>query len=193
MGHHRMNSFFLLWYHYLILFSGGSMQDLWMGGALVYWLGWIGTVGKLALPIPPPPQKKKFEASLRPWSHGQPSQCPRGGGACECLHPPSGNPVSAPEMDPPLSKILDPPLQPFRICLTWPPWVQACRCFHLPDVKCNYRLTKPVAVFTYLTWSVRPAKPRCPDEETMNIETLNWRSTGRVYTLCTPWHAHIST
>ena len=24
-------------------------------------------------------------------------QCPRGGGgACECLHPPSGNPVSAP-------------------------------------------------------------------------------------------------
>ena len=32
-------------------------------------------------------------------SHGQ---CPRGGGACECLHPPlSGNPVSAPEMDPP--------------------------------------------------------------------------------------------
>ena len=44
------------------------MQDLWMGGGgdldppLVYWLGWIGTVGKLALPIPPP----KFEASLRP-------------------------------------------------------------------------------------------------------------------------------
>ena len=43
------------------------MQDLWMGGGggggpldppLVYWLGWIGTVGKLALP--------KFEASLRP-------------------------------------------------------------------------------------------------------------------------------
>ena len=33
--------------------------------------------------------------------------------ACECLHPPpplSGNPVSAPEMPPPLSKILDPPL-----------------------------------------------------------------------------------
>ena len=36
------------------------MQDLWMGGGggaldppLVYWLGWIGTVGKLALPIPP--------------------------------------------------------------------------------------------------------------------------------------------
>ena len=22
-------------------------------------------------------------------------QCPRGGGACECLHPTSGNPVSA--------------------------------------------------------------------------------------------------
>ena len=42
------------------------MQDLWMGGGgaldppLVYCLGWIGTVGKLALPIPPPPQ------SLRP-------------------------------------------------------------------------------------------------------------------------------
>ena len=36
------------------------MQDLWMGGGggaldppLVYWLGWSGTVGKLALPIPP--------------------------------------------------------------------------------------------------------------------------------------------
>ena len=35
------------------------MQDLWMGGGgpldppLVYWLGWIDTVGKLALPIPP--------------------------------------------------------------------------------------------------------------------------------------------
>ena len=35
------------------------MQDLWMGGGgaldppLVYCLGWIGTVGKLALPIPP--------------------------------------------------------------------------------------------------------------------------------------------
>ena len=34
------------------------MQDLWVGGGpldppLVYWLGWIGTVGKLALPIPP--------------------------------------------------------------------------------------------------------------------------------------------
>ena len=38
------------------------MQDLVMGGGggglaldppLVYWLGWIGTVGKLALPIPP--------------------------------------------------------------------------------------------------------------------------------------------
>ena len=27
-------------------------------------------------------------------------QCPRGGGACECLHPtpPSGNPVSAPDI-----------------------------------------------------------------------------------------------
>ena len=39
----------------------------WAGGGggaldppLVYWLGWIDTVGKLALPIPPPPQ------SLRP-------------------------------------------------------------------------------------------------------------------------------
>ena len=64
MGHHRVNSFFLLRYHYLILFSGGYMQDLWMGGGgwgwgwglwicLWYWLGWIGTVGKLALPIPP--------------------------------------------------------------------------------------------------------------------------------------------
>ena len=37
------------------------MQDLWMGGggggsgsaSGIYWLGWIGTVGKLALPIPP--------------------------------------------------------------------------------------------------------------------------------------------
>ena len=36
------------------------MQELWMGGGggpldppLVYWLGWIDTVGKLALPIPP--------------------------------------------------------------------------------------------------------------------------------------------
>ena len=70
MGHHRVNPFFLLRYDYLILFSGGSMQDLWMGGGggaldppLVYCLGWIGTVSKLALPIPPP----KFEASLRPW------------------------------------------------------------------------------------------------------------------------------
>ena len=69
MGHHRVNSFFLLRYHYLILFSGGSMQDLWMGGRGGLWIrlwymGWIGTVGKLALPIPPPPPK--FEASLRP-------------------------------------------------------------------------------------------------------------------------------
>ena len=41
-------------------------------------------------------------------------QCPRGGGVLVNVltpPPPSGNPVSAPEMDPPpLSKILDPPL-----------------------------------------------------------------------------------
>ena len=47
------------WIHAGFVDVGGGALD----PPLVYCLGWIGTVGKLALPIPPPP---KFEASLRP-------------------------------------------------------------------------------------------------------------------------------